>query len=329
MILAIGCTPAVVGYSVTAIAAGDVGGAIQRRCVEAVFVGSAVLDDPMWDARRTALDPRTPILLVLDAEGPPPALPSYIHDFVSARADPWTTSARLELVLRRSRAHQDVLHRSEAMSAMGALVAGVAHDVRNRLFGISATVDAFQAHTRGDPNLAAFFDVLHDEVSRLGRQLAELLDYGKATTLQRAPTLLLDVLADAVILSHDLATRSRTQVDVRCGANVPKLQLDQRRITQLFHNLLDNAIQHVAGGRVVLDVEYDDQGVTCRVRDTGPGFAPKDLPRVFEPFFTRRPNGVGLGLAIVQRIAEAHGGRVHARNVPEGGAEIVVRLPRD
>jgi len=133
--------------------------------------------------------------------------------------------------------------------------------------------------------------------------------------------------------------------------------IDQRRLVQAFENLVKNAIQHSPpGGEVVISAREctldeaqlspesptfwamalksaetpagDVPWLECTVSDAGPGFRPEDLPRVFDPFFTRRRGGTGLGLAIAQRIVEAHGGHVLAGNRPEGGATLVVRIPR-
>jgi signal transduction histidine kinase len=108
--------------------------------------------------------------------------------------------------------------------------------------------------------------------------------------------------------------------------------MDRGRIVQVFRNLLENSLQHAPqGGRVEVEAGPTvDAGLAwalCRVTDSGPGFSPEDLPRVFEPFFTRRRDGTGLGLSIVQRIVEQHGGRISAGNLPQGGAVMEVRLP--
>ncbi len=108
--------------------------------------------------------------------------------------------------------------------------------------------------------------------------------------------------------------------------------MDRRRLTQVFQNLLDNAVRHAPPqSAVIVEAELmrvdGERWIDCRVRDAGPGFRPEDLPRIFEPFFTRRRGGTGLGLSIVQRIVEDHGGRIGAGNRAEGGAVVTVRLP--
>jgi signal transduction histidine kinase len=108
--------------------------------------------------------------------------------------------------------------------------------------------------------------------------------------------------------------------------------MDQIRLVYAFENVINNAIQHSEAGSVVEvtcgTVSAGDRTyIECKVRDRGPGFREDDLPRVFEPFFTRRRGGTGLGLSIVQRVVDEHGGSVAAGNDPDGGASVVIRLP--
>ncbi len=117
------------------------------------------------------------------------------------------------------------------------------------------------------------------------------------------------------------------------SATLPPVLADRVRMTQVLQNLIENAAHYSPpGGRVEVSLgpAGDENGdwVECAVRDSGPGFAPDDLEQLFEPFFTRRRGGTGLGLSIVQRIVYDHGGDVFARNHPEGGAVVVVRLRR-
>ncbi|MBX3156432.1 MAG: HAMP domain-containing histidine kinase [Deltaproteobacteria bacterium] len=263
-----------------------------------------------------------PVIALLDEAGDAAHLPRHVQDYLVAPFATATTTARVEHVIRRAR--QD-LQRSEINAIAGA------HDARNRLFGISATVDALQAHIGPDPELAPFFDVLQMEVDSLKRLLADLLEYGRASVLDAAPGRIEKAVTDAVVLCRELAASSHTQISLSIAPDLPDVILDHHRLVQVFHNLMINAIQHAPRGRVSLalaaEALHGQPTVICRLRDDGPGFSADDLQRAFEPFYSRRAGGVGLGLAIVHRIVHAHDGWVHVANPDGGGAEITIRLP--
>ncbi|MFN2447144.1 MAG: PAS domain-containing sensor histidine kinase [Vicinamibacterales bacterium] len=227
------------------------------------------------------------------------------------------------------------LRRSELMSAMGSLVAGVAHEVRNPLFGISSIIDALEARVArfgASGEYARHVALLRSELQRLTRLMQDLLDYGKPASLDLAPVALGDVVRAAMSACQAAAARQHVHVTQRIRVPGVAVMMDRARVVQVFQNLLDNAIQYTAAeGEVTLTVDcVNERGtrwVRCRVDDSGPGFPDEDLARVFEPFFTRRPGGTGLGLSIVLRIVEAHRGTVRAENRPGGGAAVEVRLP--
>jgi len=226
---------------------------------------------------------------------------------------------------------QESLRRSETMSAMGTLVAGVAHEVRNPLFGISATLDAFQEEM-SQPGYAECGATLRQEVNRLIHLMQELLEYGKppALTIERGN--IIEVVREAVESRRPAAQAAGVELRTTLTAAMPTLLMDRSRLRQVFENLIDNAVQHSdSGGTVRVSGTVADHAgrhwVECRVEDEGPGFAPHDLDRVFEPFFTQREGGTGLGLSIVQRIVEEHSGKVSAANRPEGGGRIQVLFP--
>jgi PAS domain S-box-containing protein len=224
---------------------------------------------------------------------------------------------------------QESLRRSETMSAMGSLVAGVAHEVRNPLFGISATLDAFESRFKNRTEYRRYFDVLKERVQRLNELMQQLLDYGKPLRLELAEASPRELAQAAVQACTPRATASRVEVAEEIAAGLPTLTVDRARVVQVFENLLENAIQHSApGGRVTLRAESaNGDGVRFFVEDSGPGFRSEDLARAFEPFFTRRRGGTGLGLSIVQRIVEQHEGEIAAANRPGGGAVMTVTLP--
>ncbi|MBV8544099.1 MAG: PAS domain S-box protein [Acidobacteria bacterium] len=226
---------------------------------------------------------------------------------------------------------QESLRRSETLSAMGTLVAGVAHEVRNPLFGISATLDAFDEEMK-QPGYAECGATLRQEVNRLVHLMQELLEYGKPAALSIERGDLNEVVGDAVESRSAAARAAQVEIRNAMTATLPTLLMDPLRLRQVFENLIDNAVQHsdpgmtVHIGGAVVD-HAGRQWVECRIDDEGPGFAPQDFDRVFEPFFSQREGGTGLGLSIVQRIVEEHSGKVIAANRHEGGGSIRVLFP--
>jgi PAS domain S-box-containing protein len=241
---------------------------------------------------------------------------------------------------------QQSLRRNEVMSAMGQMVAGVAHEVRNPLFGISATLDAFEAtilleaEEKIEMKLSRelqneyleYIQTLREELERMNSLMQELLEYGKPPSLELSHCRIKDLISQAVALCAPLAKRLRVEIETAQVSIAQMVNVDRRRMIQVFRNLIENAIQHSpAGGTVSVKAEEtraeETRRVVCRIQDSGPGFRPDDLPRLFEPFFTRRRGGTGLGLSIVQRIVEEHKGKISLDNAPGGGAMAAVELP--
>jgi nitrogen-specific signal transduction histidine kinase len=227
---------------------------------------------------------------------------------------------------------QASLLRAETMSAMGALVAGVAHEVRNPLFGISSVLDAMEARAGARDGYERHIAVLRSQVGRLTGLMQALLEYGKPATTELAPAPIDDVIRGVVQACRPLAEQCGVRIDDDVDLGMAPVLMVRTRLSQVFANLLENAIQHSPpGGAVSLRgrrlLEDDQPWVECALEDEGPGIAREDLPRLFDPFFTRRRGGTGLGLSIVQRIVDEHGGRITAGNRPHGGAVMAVRFP--
>lgn len=223
------------------------------------------------------------------------------------------------------------LRRSETLSTMGTLVAGVAHQVRNPLFGISSILDAMTEKFGDQPQYQRYVGVLRGEIDRLNHLMRDLLDYGKPPGLDRCEVTITDVVDDAI--QACISLREHTGIEViNVTPPLPALYSDRQRLAQVFQILIDNAIHHSPPGAQVqvwarLCKKAGQNCIECAIVDAGPGFDSGDLPRVFEPFFTRRSGGTGLGLSLAQRIVEQHAGTITASNRPEGGAIMTVRLP--
>jgi signal transduction histidine kinase len=217
------------------------------------------------------------------------------------------------------------------MAAMGGLVAGVAHEVRNPLFSISATVDALEADLRDRPDFMDLARLLRSQVVRLTQLTRDLLDYGKPAALSLAAVQPGDPVRVAVRACTPLARTKEVELAARVAPGLPPLTLDVTRMEQVLENLLANAVHHAPRGtavHVTVELTEGARAVAFRVEDEGPGIAPEDLERLFEPFFSRRDGGTGLGLPIVHRIVDAHGGVVRAANRPTGGCRLHRHPPR-
>jgi PAS domain S-box-containing protein len=221
------------------------------------------------------------------------------------------------------------LRRSETLSAVGALVAGVAHEVRNPLFAMSASLDAFDEEFRNNPQFAEYSVHFRREMSRLEALMRQLLDYARPEQVELAEQPLIDVVRSSVVSCQALAEKLGVSLRVD-GANDACAAVAAARLQQALQNLIENAIQHApAGSEINVGILGSPDGAEwwITIGDRGPGFSPADLPRAFEPFFTRRRGGTGLGLSIAQRILEQQHGRIELHNRSDGGAEARLILP--
>jgi len=195
------------------------------------------------------------------------------------------------------------------LAELGALAATVAHDVRNPLNIIRMAAAGVAPQMRAE---------ITEQVSRITRLTADLLDYAKPWTVAAQDF-------DAAAMLREIATR---YASVEFGPGMDGsiiVHADRRRLEQAVTNVLDNAAQ--AGARILLDIEHTDEGTVMTIADDGPGI-PEDIrARIFEPFVSRSPGGTGLGLAIVARVMAAHAGSVALMARPGWTTCFVLSLP--
>lgn len=213
--------------------------------------------------------------------------------------------------------------RDERMAAVGRLAAGLAHEIRNPLASLSGAVQ-LMGSTPGDP----LQDIALREVRRLAALVDDFLD---ASSVLRLETSAVDpgAIVDEVVTIFRRDARFQGRVELRVEPGAPGvLQADPRRLRQVLWNLLINGAQAIASdGTVTVSWAFQDGAWTLRVADSGAGIAAADLGRVFDPFFTTRVGGTGLGLATVYRIVVAHGGSVSVESKPPMGTAFTVTLP--
>lgn len=224
------------------------------------------------------------------------------------------------------------LRQSEMMSLLGSLVAGVAHEVRNPLFGISSILDAFETRFSDRTEYLRYTNVLRDEVGRLTVLMEELLEYGKPFRGELYLVPIDEMIARSIRACMPAAEVAQVKLESDVAPGLPKIRIDRRRLSKVFVNLIENAIQHspqqsvvTVEARRVIDGGHD--WVQCAIKDCGTGILEQDIPKIFEPFFSKRRGGTGLGLAIAHRIMQEHGGKLIAGNNPNGGACMIARFP--
>jgi PAS domain S-box-containing protein len=238
-----------------------------------------------------------------------------VHEDVTARRI--AEQRRVEL--------EESMRRTEKMAALGAVAAGVAHQVRNRLFGITATFDAFEARFGERTEFPAFLSVIREDLNRLTALMRDLMEYGSPAPITLARGTLSAVLADAVAGVRGAADAARVAMNASLAIADDAVAMDGARLAHAFMKLIENAIaRSVAGATVDVAVARQGETIVVSVRDRGKQVREEDLSRMFEPF--HRDRATGLGLAIAHRIVEAHGGVARAHNI-DGGVEIAVSLP--
>ncbi len=250
----------------------------------------------------------------------------------------WDPHQAWELESRLAREREARASAEAAMAAqepwvlLGKLVAGVAHNLRNPLFGLTSTLDALEARL-GAAAPAEFFEVMRQEAARLNRVVGQLLAYARAGAesrreLQDVKTL----LATAIQHCQARAREKAVRMELTCSPGLSAITADAEQMVQAITNVLENAIAYAPQGSVVsLEAHPESRtgkrGVLLRIADRGPGFDAAVLEHAFEPFYSRRPGGTGLGLAMVARVVSEHGGQLQAANRQEGGAVVEIWLP--
>lgn len=251
---------------------------------------------------------------------------------VATAAAGWLVSRRLLRRLVDERREQDrQMFQREKMTTLGELAMGLAHEIGNPLAGMKTVVQVLEQDACPHAEAARYLGRLRGEIDRLAGFLRTINGFAAPRDHHPAPCRLEDVLDDVLLWTRKEAKAKGITIRHRqCGRDMPPLLADPNQLKQLLLNLILNAIHAIDGpGEIILSMCHAPPGtppatdgrrrVHFCVEDSGPGIAPDVLPRLFEPFFTTRAEGTGLGLAVVKKIADQHGAgiRVLAR-APHG-----------
>jgi two-component system sensor histidine kinase HydH len=230
---------------------------------------------------------------------------------------------------------QEEAQRAERLAALGQLSAGLAHEIRNPLGVIKGSAELLTQKLDGSNELAKELSgYIYTEVNRVSALVSRFLDFARPSQLALAPGDLTSVLERCLKVVSDSGACTRVNIHRDFAPNLPKVMLDHDLSDQVFTNLLMNACEAMGdkGGELWVRVRAADEkdreaGVVAEIEDSGPGVAPAMKEQIFNPFVTTKKTGVGLGLAIVSKIVDAHGGSVKLISEPGRGACFRLMFP--
>ena len=245
--------------------------------------------------------------------------------------------------LRSKRELEEKLQRAERSAVVGRLASGIAHEIRNPLNFINLSIDHLRekfAPASGEAARAEYTRILgaiKDEIGRLNRMVSDFLSYGRPARLKLHEVSARAILEEVMGLVGTQAEQQHVRLTVweevepeREASDGDSLRADPEQLKTCFSNLTINAIQAMPeGGALEIVIRPRGPEVEVEFSDTGSGIAPEALGQIFEPYYSTKETGIGLGLPLTKKIIEEHGGRIAVRSEPGAGTTFTLTLPRE
>jgi two-component system sensor histidine kinase PilS (NtrC family) len=226
------------------------------------------------------------------------------------------------------------VERNERLAGIGRLAAAIAHEIRNPLASISGSVEVLRTMPGADPDSQHLIDIAVREVDRLNGLITDLLEYARPRTEERRPIELGELVGEVITAFRREPRTAEQRVDVSFRTTEAAwLEGAGGQLRQVIWNLLRNATEAMPkGGAIAIELGQerrpeDVPEVWLSVKDTGMGIAAADREHIFEPFFSTKKGGTGLGLATVARVVGDHHGEIELESEPGCGTTFHVRLP--
>ncbi len=213
------------------------------------------------------------------------------------------------------RYHQEQMARVDRLASIGEMAAGLAHEIRNPLTGISGAVqiiaDDFDSQ---DPRTDITVEILK-QIDRVNNTIKDLLAYSRPPSPHLKKSDIHNVLDEAIFLTSPAAVKNQVKIEKSYCSTLPAISFDSHQIQQVFLNIFLNAVQAMPKGgnliiKTVLKKDDGNDKIVVEAKDDGPGISPESIDKIFKPFFSTKHKGTGLGLSVVQTIMEQHKGNI-------------------
>ena len=246
-------------------------------------------------------------------------------------------SEKLEETNRQLRRAEAEARRSERLAALGQLSAGLAHEIRNPLAVIKGSAEMLNQKVAGSqPLIAELAGYISSEVNRLNALVVRFLDFARPAKLELHPENIAEIVDRALESASASFPNTKIKIEKQYAPGLPEISVDRQLCEQVFINLITNAFQAMQEQgtlpqtmrlSIAPDSSKGEAGVSVTVEDSGPGVPQELREQIFNPFFTSKKDGVGLGLSIVAKIVDDHRGEIRLEKNPAGGACFRVFLP--
>ncbi|MCL6620764.1 MAG: hypothetical protein K6T55_01570 [Syntrophobacterales bacterium] len=239
-------------------------------------------------------------------------------------------SREVEEKTRELRESQERLLRSERFAAVGEAAAYVSHEIKNPLMVIGGLAHQVARRLEGQTELQEKLRLIREEVRRLEAFLGDLRDFTRPAQPAFTPVDLNRVIREVEQLLESEARKRGVEIVEDLDSRLPSVPADPNQMKQVLLNLMKNALEAMdGGGRLLLKSGAEEREVWFSVTDTGVGMPPEVQAKIFNPFFTTKDKGTGLGLAVIHKIITDHHGSIQVESIPERGSTFVVKLPKE
>jgi two-component system sensor histidine kinase HydH len=218
--------------------------------------------------------------------------------------------------------------RSRHLNSIGSLAAGVAHEIRNPLSSIKGFAVYFKERLSGNKEDEETADIMIAETERLNRVITQLIEFARPLELKKEKVQFVELVKHTIKLIAADAQKNKISVEIDATADLPEVEVDPDKIKQVLLNIFLNSLAALKdGGKLTIELVPGADNLTVIISDNGAGIKKLDLLRIYDPYFTSKPAGTGLGLAVVQKIMEAHGGKIDVESEAGQGTKVFLFFP--